>query len=140
MKEIVRYEAFDGTFFHTKEECETYEENHPFRDERSITFYSVNGKKVANPCESVYLDSNRFIAYTEEALLLYQHYCEKMGIKIPTAPALAVPYPLHYQFERGKWTCIEGRIAELQDSLTYNFLPEYEDEVAHGLPFDGVDL
>lgn len=127
MREIIRYEALDGKLFAFKEECIAYEKDHPFLNPKEIKFYSINGKKIKDPNENVFIDSNRFIAYTERGLNAYQEYCKRMGIKVPEEPQLPTPYPLHYMYTGIDWICIEGRMMELQYDLKTCFLDEYED-------------
>lgn len=141
MREIIKYEALDGKLFDYKEECEDYESNHPFFNPKAIKFYSMNGKKIKDPNESVFLDCNQFIAFTEEALLTYIKYRERLGLKTPTLPSMPVPYPLHYIFRDGVWQCYEDIIASFTYGLKYDFENEYEEneEEYHNL-IEGVPI
>lgn len=135
MREIVRYEALDGKLFASKEDCIAYEKDHPFLDPKEIKFYSENGKKIKDPNENVFLDSNRFIAFTERGLTAYQDYCRRMGIKVPEDPKLPTFFPRHYMYVGTEWICIEGRMVELEYDLQTGFLDEYEEneEDCHNL-------
>ena len=136
MREITKYEAFDGRLFNNEQDCNDYEASHPFLNPKAIKFYSMNGKKIKDPDERVFIDNNRFIAYTKEGLTAYQDFCAHMGLKIPAEPRLPTPFPRHYIFEGNKWICIEGRINELEANRATYFLDEYEedsDEQRHNL-------
>ena len=141
MRELIKYEALDGKLFDYKEECEDYERNHPFFNPKAIKFYSMNGKKIKDPNESVFLDCNQFIAFTKEALLTYIEYRERLGLKTPTLPSMPVPYPLHYIFRDGVWQCYEDIIAFFTYGLKHDFENEYEEneEEYHNL-IEGVPI
>ena len=141
MREIIRYEAFDGTYFDNREACEDYERNHILSQPEEIKFYSINGKKIKSPCESVFLDSSRFIAHTPEALRAYQDYCVFLGLKVPPEPIYLVPFPRHYMFSNGEWACLEAKILEAEHDIQYCFLDEYEDneEDRHNLVDKGYE-
>lgn len=138
MRKIVKYEALDGKLFDNEEACATYEVNHPFLNPEEIQFYSLRGKQIKNPCESVFLDSNRFVVYTSDALKTYQEYCERFRIKAPEDTHLPCAYPRHYIFAGNEWMCIEEQILELECDLKTFFLNEYEDneEERHNLVTD----
>ena len=127
MREIIKYEALDGRIFMTREECEEYEIDHPFTNPKAIKFYSVNGKKIKDPDESVFLDSNQFVVFSEEALSVYQEYRLRFGLKAPALPSMPVPYPLHYSFKNNEWLCYEEAIAMLTFEMRQEFSMEYED-------------
>ena len=124
---VTYYEAFDGKQFNIKEECEAYESNHPFFNPKAIKFYSMNGKKISDPCESVFIDSNRFRVFNEEALTCYQDFCRRMGMKVPPNPNIEQQWPFHYVFEDGRWHCVEHEAQYWINKLAVDFLPEYED-------------
>ena len=142
MREIIKYEALDGKLFDYKEECEDYESNHPFFNPKAIKFYSMNGKKIKDPNESVFLDCNQFIAFTKEALLTYIKYRERLGLKTPTLPNMPVLYPLHYIFRDGVWQCYEEIIASFTYGIKHDFENEYEENeedyhnLIEGVPID----
>lgn len=124
MREVIKYEAFDGVLFDTKALCEKHEVNHILFNPHRIKFYSLNGKKIKGPSESVLIDANRFIAWDAEALATYQAYCSLYGLSIPESPT-CVGYPLHYVFNSG-WVCIEDTIEQLYQEIE-NFSDEYEE-------------
>ena len=127
MRETTKFEAIDGKLFDSREACLEYEKDHPFMNPKEIKFYSSNGKKIKDPNENVFIDSNLFIVYTEKALATYQEYCQKMRIKVPKEPQMPTPFPLHYVFRNSEWICIEGRIMELEYDRRTCFLDEYEE-------------
>ena len=127
MKEVIKYEAFDGKLFDIKENCEEYETNHPLFNPQSIKFYSLNGKKIKNPSESVFIDANRFIAFNEKALVAYQNYCARLGLCVPEFPKLYCKYPLHYMFGAAGWYCIEDVIDQCYADMETGFQDEYEE-------------
>ena len=127
MREIVRYEALDGKLFDDKDACQEYEKDHPFLNPKAIKFYSINGKKIKDPSESVFIDSNRFIVFNESALLTYQEYCQRFGLKAPHVPTMSVTYPLHYAFKNNSWNCYEELIAIIESEMDEDFTSEYED-------------
>ena len=49
MREITKYEAFDGRLFNNEQDCNEYEASHPFLNPKAIKFYSMNGKKIKDP-------------------------------------------------------------------------------------------
>ena len=127
MREVIKYEALDGKLFNTSEECSHYEENHPFLNPKEIKFYSMNGKKIKNPDESVFLDCNQFIVFSENALLTYMEYRKRFGLKTPELPTMPVMYPLHYVFKEGVWQCYEEMLALIEYNLVQQFENEYEE-------------
>lgn len=138
MRKIVRYEALDGRPFDNEEDCLKYEANHPFLNPKEIQFYSLRGKKIKSPCESVFIDSNRFVVYTPQALQTYQDYCERFHIKAPADTQIPCPFPRHYIFVGNEWTCIQEQIRQLELDLDAFFLNEYEEneEDRHNLAAD----
>lgn len=126
MREIIRYEAFDGVVFNTQEECEYYEKNHIFNDESRIIFYSFNNKKIKNPCEFVFIDSNRFQVFDEQALIAYQLYCDNLKIARPKSGKYAT-FPLHYVYENNQWVCLEERIAMDRLTISTGYRDDYEE-------------
>lgn len=125
MLAVTKWETFDGKLFDTEEEARVYETEHLFFNQKRIIFYSNNGNIIDEPCESVFLDSNRFKVYDIEALDTYRHYCHFLGIAVPHAPKYNLVYPLHYRFNRGGWECVEESIADLK----YSIMEEYKDEI-----------
>ena len=126
MREVIRYEAFDGAVFNTQEECEYYEKNHIFRDESRIIFYSSNNKKIKNPCEFVFLDSNKFQVFDEQALIAYQLYCDNLKIARPESGRYAI-FPLHYVYENNQWVCLEERITMDSFTISNGYRDDYEE-------------
>lgn len=126
MREVIRYEAFDGAVFNTQEECEYYEKNHIFNDESRIIFYSFNNKKIKNPCEFVFIDSNRFQVFDEQALIAYQLYCDNLKIARPETSKY-VTFPLHYVYENNQWVCLEERIAMDRLTISIGYRDDYEE-------------
>lgn len=135
MREITAWESFDGKMFPTEEKCLIYETNHIFRDPSQICFYSNHGKKIPAPNDEVFLDSNRFEAFTLEALRAYQEYCTFLGIASPAMPEIKLSFPLHYVFVSGSWHCMEEQIALIQTKMEEEFKEEFEEKRTsyHGL-------
>lgn len=129
MREVKRYEALDGKLFLSETDCLDYEKDHPFLDHKEMEFYSLNGKRIKTPNESVFLDSNYLAIYSERALSYYQQYCERMNLRIPAWPdhKLQIPFPWHYCFNNGGWVCIEEEISKYNTMLNSNFNKEYEE-------------
>ena len=129
MREVKRYEALDGKLFFSETDCLDYEKGHPFLDSKEMEFYSLNGKRIKTPNESVFLDSNYLAIYSERALSYYQQYCERMNLRIPAWPdhELNIPFPWHYCFNNGGWVCIEEEIIKYSSMLSSNFSTEYEE-------------
>lgn len=141
MREVLKYEAFDGVLFDTKLECEEYEKNHVFLNPNEIKFYSLNGKKIKGPCESVFIDANRFVVFNEEALTTFIEFRRRLKLKAPELPTMEedVDYPLHYVFKNNDWLCYEDFIAILKDDMLHEFTSEYEEneEDRHNLADNG---
>lgn len=129
MREVKRYEALDGKLFLSGTDCLDYEKDHPFLDSKEMEFYSLNGKRIKTPNESVFLDSNYLAIYSERALSYYQQYCERMNLRIPAWPdhELNISFPWHYCFNNGGWVCIEEEISKYNTMLDSNFNKEYEE-------------
>ena len=142
MRELTRYEAFDGKIFDLKEDCEVYEREHPFLNPNEIKFYSINGKKIKGPCESVFLDSNRFVVFSAKTFENYQTYCRHIGLRVPPEPSHLIPFPHHYLFINNHWECLEDKIFDYQLEIENGFLDEYEDneEDRHNLVDKGIPI
>ena len=121
MRKVEFWQAFDGAQFSSKESCEQYEHDHSFFDKTHIQFFSNNGFLINEPCDCVFLDSNRFKVYNEETLKEYIDYCNNLGIQAPHLVDPLLPYPLHYHFMNGRWQCIEEEIAALNFAIGANF-------------------
>ena len=141
MREIIKYEALDGKLFDSAEQCENYENNHPFFNPKAIKFYSMNGKKIKDPNESVFLDCNQIVVFNEETLLTYINYRQHWGLKTPSLPSIPVSYPRHYVFREGAWQCYEEMIALINYDIAREFENEYEEneEEYHNL-IEGVPI
>ena len=139
MREIKYWESFDGVQFDNEEDCALYEKGHVLFDNSRIQFYSNNGNFIADPCESVLLDSNRFKVFDDEVLSAYIQYCHGLNIKAPDYPSMPTPYPLHYRFINGFWECIEDEIMKLNYALKTDFDDTVieEEEGRHDLADDG---
>lgn len=136
MKKVEYWEAFDGERFDNEEACLEYEKNHIFFDNSRIRFYSNAGNLIAYPCDSVFLDSNRFKVMDEEALAAYIKYCERWKIGAPTYADREIGYPLHYSFYRGEWLCLEQEIYHINDTIARMYddtMTEEELEERHNL-------
>lgn len=132
MKEIKIWQAFDGIKFTSEEECKNYENNHILYNLDNIRFYSDRGKLINKPCEHVFLDSNRFEVNNQKSLESYITYCKHLGIIAPHIPPIFLTYPLHFRFTRGKWECIEERLAELEYDLRNEFNSNLiEEDIPH---------
>lgn len=139
MREVKYWESFDGVQFDNEEDCALYEQGHILFDNSRIQFYSNNGNFIADPCESVLLDSNRFKVFDDEALSEYIQYCNGLNIKAPDYPSMPTPYPLHYRFISGFWECIEDEIMKLNYALKTDFDDTVieEEEGRHDLADNG---
>ena len=136
MKKVEYWEAFDGEKFDEAETCAEYEKNHVFFDNSRIRFYSNAGNLIARPCDSVFLDSNRFQVMDEGALAAYIKYCERWKIGAPAYADREIPYPLHYSFYRGEWVCLEEEIRRIQNAMEKFYddtVVEEEREERHNL-------
>lgn len=125
MKEINFWQAFDGKKFTTKKECENYETNHILYDSEAICFYSNRGHLITNPCEHVFLDSNKFKVNNQAGLEAYIEYCRHFGLAEPHIPTIFLSYPLHFRYLNG-WECMEEKIEELR----FDVRNEFNDDIA----------
>lgn len=113
MKEIISYEAFDGTIFEDEYECIKYE-----RQAQSEGFYGqIHFFNAIKKPLKLYCDQNDIyyaVVKTPEAAEWWNDLCANEGIEQPFKKRDYAPGFYWYDTYTDKWKCLQEEMEELQ--------------------------
>ena len=113
MKEIITYEAFDGTIFEDEYECVAYErlkQSEGFSGQ--IHFFNIRKRPLPISCDQdgVYY----VIVDTTEAAEWWNDLCAKEGLEQPFKKKVCKPGFYWYETCDDTWKCLQEEMEKLQ--------------------------
>jgi hypothetical protein len=113
MKEIIKYEAFDGTIFEDEDECVEYErlkQNGKFAGQ--IHFFGFDKKPLKISCEAY--EVYYVIVETVEAAMWWDDFCREEKVERPFEKKPFKPGFYWYDGYSSEWKCLEEEMEKLQ--------------------------
>ena len=113
MKEIISYEAFDGTIFEDEDECVAYEKQAQSGEFLGqIHFFNASKKPLKLSCDQDYI--YYAVVKTLDAAVWWNDRCAEEGLEQPFKTRAYAPGFYWYDTYTDKWKSLEEEKEKLQ--------------------------